>query len=154
MIFSTDSGLIATLRKKAYEWANAVRELNTTNVPASLLAEKNALLNSARTIKNTIEGVLGTVDELHTGLGAIPIVIPAIAIAGASAAIYKWYSDFETLKQKLAHHNSLVQSGASPAAAAAALNNALNGAPMTISTKMVLGGVAVAGLYLFFKRGR
>jgi hypothetical protein len=104
------------LRQKARDWALEVVKLHNTPVPPPLQTEKTRLLNNARTVKNAVEKVFGTLDELRPmaqikELGAIPIVIPVVAVSGASAAIAKWYYDHKNLMSRVNSYNALTAGG-------------------------------------------
>lgn len=108
--------VLDSLRQKAREWAQSVVELHNTPVPADLESEKRELLNRAKTVKNAIEKVFGTLEELKPiaqiqELGAVPILVPAAVIAAASAAIGAWYLSYKKFKKKLEGYNTLRHSG-------------------------------------------
>lgn len=104
------------LEQKAYEWALKVRELYNTPVPAQYASEKAALLSFAKSVKETIEKVAGPLNALApmNELGAIPIVIGVVGVAGAAAAITKWTTDYYAFKTKIDDRNALINSGLTP----------------------------------------
>lgn len=100
------------LKTEAQDWAKKVVTLYNTPVPPELSADKNKLLNTAKTIKKSIEGIYGGLTDLNSiGLGAIPILIPAAVIVGAAAAITKWTYDYNIFKDKLSEYQKMVASG-------------------------------------------
>jgi len=104
------------LRRQAQAWAKNVVALHHQPVPEIFEAEKQALLNTAKTIKNAVEGVLGTVPELDpmNQLGFIPVVVGAVGVAGAAAAITKWTLDFKKFLARVNDRNALLESGMDP----------------------------------------
>lgn len=109
---------IESLKEKARKWGLAVVELHNTPYPPELEPEKQKLLSRAVKIKNGIEKVFGTIDELSPiaktqELGALPIVVPAVAISGAAAAIAKWYYDYKKVKDRVESYKEFRGSGLS-----------------------------------------
>ena len=151
---SATPGMIDSFKNKAREWAKDVVKLYETPVPPALKEEKAGLLKTAGTIKKSIETIFGTFDELRNiGLGFFPLLIPAAVILGASAAIYKWYTDFDKFKQKLAYHKTLMEGGQSADAATKIVDGLTGeGAAASKSRKTLLIGAAVIGLYFYFKK--
>ena len=147
-------GLIDSFRQKAREWAADVVALYNTPVPKELEAEKNSLIGKAKKIKETVESILGTVDDLNFGLGFLPLLIPAAVVAGASAAIYYWYTDYSEFKQKLEYHKSLVASGESPQSATAIIDSITGGGSIFSGKKPLIILAIIGGAYLLFKKKR
>lgn len=141
---------LEALREQAREWAAKVRELIDTPVPAHLVTEKNGLISFAKKIKETLESILGTVDEFAPmNLGFLPIV-GAVAIAGAAAAVTKWILDYKKFKEKLAAYNKLQAAGI-PANQAATIVSNLDESRSLFSFKgasLPLLLLAGGGLYL------
>lgn len=116
---------IDSLKAKAREWAAKVVALSNTDVPPELAQEKQKLMNWAKIIKDMVEKVFGTMDEFEQ-IGAIPLIVPAAAIAAAAAAITKWTIDYKKFMKKVMLQKDLIASGSSPEQAArtiAALEN-------------------------------
>lgn len=102
------------LREKAREWAQMVVDLNNTPVPADMQAEKSRLLKYAKTVKESIEAVFGTMDEFSDiGLGFLPVV-GAAAVAAAAGAITYWVLDYKKLVKTLDERRRLESVGVSP----------------------------------------
>lgn len=144
--------VLDSLRQKAREWAQTVVKLHNTPVPPALEPEKKRLLSNAKTVKNAVEKVFGTLDELRPmaqlpELGAIPLVIPVVAVSGASAAIAKWYYDHKNLMTRVASYTTLTNGGLSPAQA----NEVILGSKSTVldTVKRLAIPLTVAGVIYF-----
>lgn len=151
-----DIGVLESFKQKARDWARRVVEVYNTPVPESLAAEKRSLLKSAKIIKQTIEGIFGTIDDLETvGMG-IPLLIPVAVIAGAAAAIYKWNRDYQKFKEKLEYHKKLTESGKITARQASDLiSNTFDNPLIKFNTKNVTALLAVGGLaYALYRMRR
>jgi hypothetical protein len=99
------------LRDKARQWALDVKKIHDTDVPPNLVGEKIKLIERAKTIKGTLESVLGTVDELAPmNFGFLPL-IGAGAIGAAGAAIAAWYVGRNAFVDKLGAYDKLRQQG-------------------------------------------
>lgn len=149
---AASEGLLSSFKEKAQNWAKDVVRLYNTPVPPSMVEEKKDLMARAGTIKKAVEGIFGTISDLqNVGLGFLPLLIPAAVVLGASAAIYKWYTDFSKFQEKLKYHQQLTRNGESNASAAKIVES-ITGNGATVSTsKLALfvgGGIA---LYLFLK---
>lgn len=141
---------LEALREQARDWAAKVRELIDTPVPAHLVTEKNALISFAKKIKDTLESILGTVDEFAPmQLGFLQFVAAA-AIAAAAAAVTKWMLDYKKFKEKLGAYNKLTSAGIPANQAATIVSNldqqrsllSFNGASLPL---LLLAG---GGIYL------
>lgn len=104
---------LQSLKDAARDWALKVKDLIETDVPPELVKEKADLIERARKIKNTVESVLGTVDELAPiqTLGVWPVVAGGVTVAGAAAFITMWITDYKKLKARLAAVDKLVDAG-------------------------------------------
>lgn len=144
------------LRDKARQWAQDVKTLMDTPVPPELVGEKASLINNAKTIKETLESVLGTVDELAPmNFGFLPI-IGVGAIGVALAAVTAWYASHDSLNEKLKAYNDLIKSGIPHNQAMSittGLANTQSGNKTSIfSTPLII--VALAGGYFLLNKGR
>lgn len=150
---SASPSMIQSFKDKAKNWARDVVALYNTPVPKELEGDKSALLKSAGKIKKSIETIFGTFDELESiGLGFFPLLIPAAVIIGATAAIYKWYTDFEKLKAKLAHHKMIMDAGSSSGEAADIIWDITQDKKKTPPKKALIMGALVIGAYFYFNR--
>lgn len=154
MTETASEGMLESFRNKAREWAQEVVKVYNTPVPKELETEKGALLKSAALIKKSVEGIFGTLDEFaQIGLGFLPLLIPAAVILGASAAIYKWYTDYEAFKKKLAYHKMLTESGETPGSASKIIGDLTSGNVDSLgSKKLLIIGAAIVGGYFIFKK--
>lgn len=150
---AADISMIDSLRLKAKEWAQKVVDVYNTPVTGPLAEEKKRLLSKAKWIKDTIEGVLGTVDELEgAGLGILPL-IPVAVIGAAAAAIYKWTLDYKTFTDKVAAQKDLIAKGASPMQAAQMVAKLDEGTSL-INLKGLLPVVLIGGGLWWFSQNK
>ncbi len=150
-----DKGVQA-LRDQVRAWAEKVVQLHNTEVPAEFEDEKQALLVFAQKIKQTVEGVTGTIPELapmtEIGLGLLPVVIGVVGGAGAAAAITKWVLDYNKFKLKIQDRNALIASGMSAQAASNIVEQTSNTPTMfSEPVKLVKYGVGAGILYYIAK---
>lgn len=153
-ILSAGSGALSALREKAKQWAYDVQAIYNTDVPPSLAGEKAALLTRAKAIKETLESVLGTVDELAPmQLGFLPLVGGA-AIAAAAAAVTAWYVSRDSFMEKVNAYNGLKKDGV-PHEQAMAIVTGLAKKPSiagSLSVPLLLIGGGVA--FYFWRKSR
>lgn len=112
-------GYIEQFKQKARKWAQQVVELSNTPVTGPLAEKKASLLKWAKYIKNGIESVFGTIDELENvglGIAFIPLV-PVAVVAASLAAITKWTLDYQKFKQMVAEQKRLEDKGVDPVTA-------------------------------------
>lgn len=83
--------VVSQLRAQALEWAEKVAELRNTDVPQSFIAEKNRLLNSAKSIIEKIKLVWP--DFNSAGLGGA-VLVPIAVVSAAAALITVWVVDY------------------------------------------------------------
>lgn len=151
-----NSDTVAALRKQALAWANRVVELHRTPVPQQYAAQKSALINRAKTIKNAVEKVFGNIPEFAAmNLGGIAIPIVGVAVVGGIAAMMtKWTYDYLSLKQNLNQYNKMVSDGINPTTAAQLTTNAMTAASsntITGNISKIVPVLMVGGLLLAFK---
>lgn len=104
------------LKKLVQKWAIYVKKLYERKVPAIFQTEKNDLLVRAGNIKKISEKIFGKVDSANEkGLGFVPIVIGVtlVAIAGASAYITHWITDYLQFSKKVDAYEIALKSGQS-----------------------------------------
>lgn len=163
-----DSGLLASLKQKAREWAQTVVNLKNTPVSPKLQPKKDALMERARWIKNKIETVW---PDFAAGmnLGILPLVIPAIAATAIIAEIGLFYVQYKSLiaesvseNKKTEIFNDLTKNqGKSPEEAARIANQVIStqssnggffsnfGSNLGTSFGGV-AGLAIAGLVIYY----
>lgn len=142
------------LRAEAREWAKSVVELYNTEVPASMEADKQKLLNRAKGVKTAIEKVFGTLDELKPiaqiqELGAIPLLVPAAAIAAAAAAISTWYLSYKKFRGRIDEYKLLVNSGLTHEQSLSVIGNDEN--VFQSAKKLIIPAGLLGAAFLFFK---
>jgi hypothetical protein len=146
------------LRQKARDWALTVVKLHNTPVPPPLQPEKTRLLNNAKSVKNAVEKVFGTLDELRpmaqlSELGAIPIVIPVVAVSGASAAIAKWYYDHKNLMARVSSYDTLTRGGLDPNQAISLISNSKTSILDTVKRLAIPLTIAGVVYFIVSRRG-
>lgn len=157
---TNDPGMIDRFKARARAWARDVLELFETDVAGSpeLEAEKMRLMKWAKYIKTGVEAIFGTLDDLKSvNMGILPL-IPVAAILASGAAITKWLTDYAKFKEKIALHDKLVSSGATPADASRVVDKLTGEKPLlNLGTNpLILGGVGL-GLMWFLnthKKGK
>lgn len=151
----TSPGIIASFKLKAQKWAKSVVTVSTADVSGSpeLVTERARLLKWARYIKNTVEAVFGTIDELEgVNLGIIPL-IPIAAILAALAAIAKWTTDYLRFNAKLATYNKLKADGNTSGEASRIVDELLGDKPLFAigNAPLIIGGIGAA-MFFYFKK--
>jgi hypothetical protein len=102
------------LRNYAKGWVSRVRAVIDADVPSDMVSEKMALITKAKKIKEMIESVAGSVDELAplNSLGLWPLLIPLVVggatVAGAIAAINSWDTEYDMFVAKTKEVDKLV----------------------------------------------
>lgn len=148
---------VGYLKSKAQEWAGLVVNLYNTPVPAHLQAEKNALINTAKKIKDTIETVTGplSIMEPLNHLGVIPVVIGIVGVGTAVTLITKWVIDYQTFTKKVAEYRALQDGGLSPQQAANVVAKLDDKTLFGLNTNKIIWSVGGLGaLYFFAKKQR
>lgn len=144
-----------TLKKAARSWARKVVALHNTPVPAGAMAvEKARLLSYAQTVKNTVEGVLGKLDEFGeleeiNQLGILPL-IPVAVIAGATTAIAKWVYDYASFSKKLDAYNDLTAGGLTHSAALNVVDKSAGGGTGILNSIAAGATLPLIGAALLF----
>jgi len=109
------------LKDKARAWAAQVVELNNTPVPADMQKWKDSLMKYAKYVKESIEAVFGSAEELKdlgvNQLGSFGFVSAAV-IAAAVAAITYWSTDYAKFRNALSERKRLESIGTDPKTAA------------------------------------
>lgn len=143
------------LQQKAREWAQKVVDLHKLSVPENMLARKNALLSTAKTIKDSIESVIGKSSYLEpiNQLGFLPIV-GAVVITSGIAAIVKWTTDYNKFKTEVEQQNKLIDSGMSPQQAANIVKGNIDKFSYTTIAKYALPAFVLFGIGYFLMRKR
>lgn len=152
-----DLNPLNALRARASQWAQDVKTVIDTDVPPELQAQKDALISRARTVKETLESVLGTIDELAPiGLGYLMYAIPAAAIIAAGAAVTYWYYDHDKFVKSLEAYNATISRGGT-ATQAAQVVAAINGNSSSLATLgfgLNLPTILIGGMILYFVLGK
>lgn len=142
---------IDTLKKKARDWALKVKKVNAISepLPPALEKERSGLLSFAKKIKENLEAIFGTIDELNgVGLGAVPVIVPIAVIAAAAAAITKWTYDYNAFNKKYEEYRRLQASGISPAQAGQIVQRTFAGSGILANLGQIAPVLLVgAGIY-------
>ncbi len=131
------------LQQKARDWASMVVDLHRLKVPDAMVSRKSALLYAAKTIKDSIESVIGKTSYLEpiNQLGFLPI-IGVVAVSSAIAAIVKWTLDYKKFAAEVEQQNKLIDTGMSPVQAA----NIVKGAAGFSISNALKYGIPIVGL--------
>lgn len=99
-VTKASAATVAALKQKAQAWAKEVVALYNMKVPASMEAEKRALLSRANTIRKMVEAVFGNMAEFkNIQLSGAPLIaVTATAITAIAAAMTYWVTDFGKFK--------------------------------------------------------
>lgn len=149
--------MLTPLKNRAREWARSVVQLYNTPFPEHLAADKKRLIGRAKTIKNMVEKVTGPLDALNEmdQLGALPIIIGGAGVAaGATAAIYKWYSDKDIIMSKLDVWLMLRDEGNSAEQSTAVVNKLFGSGKSGFGETVAKIGtpiVAVGGIFILWQ---
>lgn len=146
---------IETLKQKAREWASKVVKLYNTPVPKELESEKNSLLKYAKVVKESIEKVLGKVDEFGEidkidGLGFVLPLVPVVAISAAAVAIANWYYRNDALTKKLSAYSKLVDGGLSHQQALSVIKESSDSGGGIVSSIAAGMSIPIVGAALIF----
>jgi hypothetical protein len=145
-----NSDTVIALKNQARSWASRVVALYKRKVPQQYAADKQKLLDRAKTIKVAVEKIFGKMPELQQqGLGAIPLIAVGVATVSAAAALMtKWTYDYLTLTKKLDEYDKMVTSGTPPTVAKNLVNDLFNTA-----TEQTTLGKAVSSIPLILGAG-
>jgi hypothetical protein len=155
-----NSDTVIALKNQARAWASRVVALYKRPVPSQYAAEKQKLLDRAKTIKVAVEKIFGKMPELQQqGLGAIPLIAVGVATVSAAAALMtKWSYDYLSLTKKLDEYDKMVASGTPPAVAKNLVNDLFNAASeqttigKAVSSIPLILGAGVAVYFLTQKK--
>lgn len=147
------------LQTKAREWASKVVNLYHTPAPSDMQAQKTALMNTAKSIKDTVEAITGPLTFLEpmNQLGFIPVIIGVAGVAGAVAMIVKWTLDYQTFIKKVEDRNALIKGGLSPQQAANVTNMSEKQGTTLFGfdlKQLVWPAMIIGGGYLYGKKQR
>jgi hypothetical protein len=159
-------GAIDAFRKKVSTWYSdflrVVDHSKNKSLPPEGEQLREKLISNGQKIKKLIEslGVDLNQEAIQKNLGAIFIPIIAAGAAGAVLTlIAKWYSDYKMFEL----YDSALEKGATPDQAKQALETAKGGTgivgqiqkgQLNFSTKLIIGGVILGGLFIYFNYGR
>lgn len=144
------------LQERAQVWAGHVVNLHNTEVPPNMEPAKQALLTTAKGIKNAIEKITGPLKYLEpmNQLGILPVIVGTVGVAGAAALITKWTYDYKRFIKKVEERNKLMAGGLSAEQAAKVVNMSDQSKPLfqIVSPKALLFGGGAIALYMIGKR--
>jgi hypothetical protein len=156
-----NSDTVIALKNQARNWASRVVALYKRQVPSQYAAEKQKLLDRAKTIKVAVEKIFGKMPELQQqGLGVIPLIAVGVATVSAAAALMtKWTYDYLSLTKKLDEYDKMVASGTPPTVAKNLVNDLFNKATeqttlgKAVSSLPLIGAAGIA-IYFLTKKKR
>lgn len=151
---------IDKFRNKITAWYKAFqrRKNDKRKRPPKLQAKHDALIRSGERIIKVIEslGIDLNQEAIEKNLGAIFVpIIAAGAAGGVLAMVAKWYYDDRSARREESIYFKAIKSGATHEQAykvSQSVSTKPKAGEMRFSTKLILGAVALGGLYLFFNK--